>query len=276
MPTQDHHRAAGAGGRSRFIRDRRDRALLRRYARNRDPGLREQLIERFIPLARSLAWRYQTSGEPIEDLVQVACEGLVRAIDGYEPDREIRFSSYATPMILGTLRHHFRDETQAVHMPRGLAERIQKVRTASEQLGTDAEGNGAVPRLAELTGLGEDEIDEALEADAKRRPLSVDRTIGGIEDGESRPLLEAIGASDRGFDEVEAALAAESAPLEERERSVLGLRFGRDMSQREVGEELGVSQMQVSRVQRRALRKLLDAVRGRDPQAENTVSEEMR
>ena len=101
--------------------------MLKRYAKTRDPRLREELIERFMPLARSLAWRYSWTPEPIDDLVQVACEGLVKAVDRYEPARATAFSSYATPVILGTLRHYFRDATQRVHVPRGLQERMQKV-----------------------------------------------------------------------------------------------------------------------------------------------------
>lgn len=263
--TKDSNRRAPSPAGKR-IRDSRDRRLLRRYRRTRDPGLREQLVERFLPLARSLAWRYRSSGEPIEDLVQVASEGLIRAIDGFDPAQRTRFSSYATPMILGALRHYFRDATQQVHVPRGMSERIQRVRSVAERTGTDLGDRRTPAKLAELTDLSEEQVRAAIEAQTARRTVSVDRLArGGSEEAEGRPMIETLGESDDGYDAVESELAAESAPLEDRERSVLELRYGSGMSQREVGDELGVSQMQVSRVQRRALRKLLDAVRGRPP-----------
>ena len=274
-PTAPPAQAAGRPTRRRNrLRDRRDRMLLTRYARTGDPRLREDLVERFLPLARSLAWRYQSSGEPIEDLVQVASEGLLRAIDGFDPERRVRFSSYATPMILGALRHHFRDATQAVHVPRGLGERIQQVRNACDRIGADPQSAETVPRLVALTNLDEAEVIEALEADSGRRTLSVDRLVRGADDAESPPLLETLGEEDPSFDAVEASIAAENVDLDERERRVLDLRYRGDLSQRKVGEKLGVSQMQVSRVQRKALGKLLDAVRGRRPAADRQPAPE--
>lgn len=242
----------------------REGILLRRYARTRDPRLKGQLIERFMPLARSLAWKYRSTGEPIEDLLQVAFEGLVRAVDGYDPDHCVRFSSYATPTILGALRHHLRDGTQAVHLSRGLVERLQKVRTAAEEIGADLADPEAVARLSELSDLTETQVREAIEADASRRPLSVDRDAYRAEEGESVSLAETLGAEDAGFEAVDSSLASRHANLDERERLILRLRFGSSLSQQQVGERLGISQMHVSRLQRCALRKLLEAVQGGD------------
>ena len=258
----------GRTGRSKKIRDRRDRVLLRRYARSKDPRLREELVARFMPLAHSLANRYRSSAEPIEDLTQVAAEGLVRAIDGYDPARRNSFSSYAAPVILGALRHHFRDATVAVHVPRGLGERIQKVRGAEQRLTDEAEGSERIGRLAELTELSVDEVAEALAADERRRPLSADRPLrsngADAEDG-TVTLLDSLGTEESGYDAVESSIAGEAAELSRRERRVLFLRFEKGLKQREIGERIGVSQMQVSRLLRSALRKLLEAVRGGRP-----------
>lgn len=263
MSTDDRQSAESLQS-PKHARHRRDDALLLRFARTRDPRLREQLIERFMPLARSLAWRYASRGEPLEDLVQVASEGLVRAVDGYNRDRGVRFSSYATPTILGALRHYFRDSTHPVRVPRGLGERIQGVRAAADGVGADLADPGTGPKLAKLAKLSLDEVEEAIEADRARRMVSLDGLARGNEDGESPALIETLGAKDRDFEMVESSVAAGRAQLDSRESAVLALRFGRSMSQREVGEKIGVSQMQISRVQRRALTKLLDAVRGPD------------
>jgi RNA polymerase sigma-B factor len=277
VQTSSSFPVAGRAGRSTKIRDRRDRVLLRRYARSRDPRLREELVARFMPLAHSLANRYRTSAEPIEDLTQVASEGLVRAIDGYDPERRNSFSSYAAPVILGALRHHFRDATVAVHVPRGLGERIQKVRGAEQRLTDGSEGAARTEQLAEITGLSADEVEEAVEADQRRRPLSTDRTVrrqgADAEDG-SVTLLDSLGTEESGYDAVESSIASNSADLSGRERRVLMLRFEHGLKQREIGERIGVSQMQVSRLLRSALRKLLNAVRGGRRPLERTEGEE--
>lgn len=248
--------------------NRYDKVLLRRYGRTRDPRLREELIERFMPLAHSLAWRYSASGEPLEDLIQVASEGLVRAVDRYDPDRGVAFSSYATPTILGTLRRYFRDSTQPIHVPRGMGERIQKLQAIADEAGVDVADPQALPELARLANLSRAETQEAITALRARRPASLNRSARSGEDGESSALIETLGERDRGFEMVESSVSASGADLDRRESSVIALRFGKSLTQREVGDRLGVSQMQVSRVQRRALGKLLDAVREPDPQGE--------
>lgn len=243
-------------------RDFHDQAMLREYAETRNPALREALIERFMPLARSLAWRYAGRSEPIDDLIQVACEGLVKAVDRYDPERANAFSSYATPVILGNLRHYFRDATQRVHVPRSLQENMQEVGKAIDQ----AEGElGHTPTLGDLlerTDLGENEAEEALQALSTRRPASVDAPIG-TEEESGIPMGETIGSTEPGFDRVEASAAAATVELDDREREALRLRFEEDLNQREIGERIGVSQMQVSRLLRRSMRRMLDAVQGR-------------
>jgi RNA polymerase sigma-B factor len=247
-------------------RDRRDRIMLRRYADSRDPVLREALIERFMPLARSLAWRYAGTNEPMEDLVQVASEGLVKAIDRYDPVRANAFSSYATPVILGNLRHYFRDATQRVHVPRSLQESMQKVSSEIERAETDLGHSVDSAELVERTGLEEDVVDEALTALATRRPASLDTSARPDGEEPSSPLAEMIGTRENGYDKVESTMAAETVELDDREREALRLRFGHAMNQREIGERIGTSQMQVSRLLRRSLDKVLTAVQGRDAQ----------
>jgi RNA polymerase sigma-B factor len=246
----------------KVARNRRDRRLLGRYCESRDPALREQLIERFLPLARSLALRYRNGAEPLDDLIQVASEGLIRAIDSYDPERRNSFSSYATPMILGALRHHFRDGTQAVHLPRGLQERIQRVNTITDELQTELGRSPELEELADRAGLEQEAVLEALDADDTRKPMSINRPARTDEEDGSPSVAETIGGTDPGFERAEASLAGSSADLDERERQTLRLRFEHGLTQREIGARIGVSQMHVSRLLRRALGKLLTAVRG--------------
>jgi RNA polymerase sigma-B factor len=253
----------GLSDTAKRVRDARDRALLDQYAASRNPAQRDALVERFLPLARSLAWRYAGRGEPMDDLVQVASEGLVKAIDRYDPERANAFSSYATPVILGTLRHYFRDATQRVHVPRGLQESIQEISGAIDA----AEGElGHTPSTAELvdrTSLETGEVNEALQALSTRRPASIDATVRTEGDETGSPMSETIGVEEPGFDRVEASLAAQSVELDPQEREALRLRFEENLTQREIGLRIGTSQMQVSRLLRRSMNRLLIAVQGK-------------
>jgi RNA polymerase sigma-B factor len=241
--------------------------LLRRYAQSRDPALREELCRRLLPLAQSLALRYRDASEQLDDLMQVASLGLVKALDGFDPTRGVPFSAYAAPTILGELRRHFRDRVWDVHLPRGLQERVMAVSNAA---GTLAEEQGRTPTVSEICsrlGLSEEEVAEALAADEARHTWSLDAPSSRSEP-DSPPLIESVAEteSERGFDRVEAQLAVAEVPLDDQERTVLRLRFEEDLTQLEIGHQIGVSQMQVSRIMRRALRKLLDAVQGRGPE----------
>jgi RNA polymerase sigma-B factor len=237
--------------------------LLRRYAETHDPELRPELIERFLPLARSLALRYRGASEQLEDLVQVANLGLVKALDGYDLRRGTSFIAYAAPTILGELRRHFRDRVWEVRLPRGLQERTMAVSEAAQALAEEQGHTATVAQIASRLDLAEEAVSEALQADEARRTLSLDAPKGRSEEDAS-PLVETVGAIEPGYDRVEAQLAATRAPLDERERTVLRLRFEADLNQYEIGRRLGVSQMQISRIMRRALHKLLDAVQGED------------
>ncbi len=233
--------------------------LLRRYTETSDPALKEELVHRFLPLARSLALRYRGSSEDIEDLIQVASLGLVKAIDGFDLERGNSFMAYAAPTILGELRRHFRDRIWEVRLPRGLQERTLAVNEAAGELSEELGATPTVSQIAKRLGWEEDDVSEALQADEARRTLSLE-VPRSREDTGSATILETLGETEPGYDAVEAQLAAEGAPLDERERRVLRLRFEEDLNQYEIGRRLGVSQMQVSRIMRRALRKLLAAV----------------
>jgi RNA polymerase sigma-B factor len=233
--------------------------LLRRYAETRDPALKEELVHRFLPLARSLALRYRGSSEDIEDLIQVASLGLVKALDGFDLERGKSFVAYAAPTILGELRRHFRDRVWEVRLPRGLQERTMAVSEAAGELSDELGASPTVAQIAERLQWDEDDVSEALQADEARRTLSLE-VPRSKEDMGSATILETLGETEPGYDAVEAQLAAEDAPLDERERHVLRLRFEGNLNQYEIGRRLGVSQMQISRIMRRALRKLLAAV----------------
>jgi RNA polymerase sigma-B factor len=235
--------------------------LLRRYAKTRDPTLKEELVVRFLPLARSLALRYRGASEPLDDLIQVASLGLIKALDGFDLERGRSFIAYAAPTILGELRRHFRDRVWEVRLPRGLQERTMSVAEMADRLSDELGRTPTVAQIGERLGLEPDEVSEALQADEARRTLSLDLPRARDE-RESAPLVETVGRTEPGYDAVEAQLAAEEADLNDRERRVLCLRFEHGLSQHEIGRRLGVSQMQVSRIMRRALRKLLGAVRG--------------
>ncbi len=235
--------------------------LLRRYAESHDPELKAELSERFLPLARSLALRYRGTSEQLDDLFQVASLGLVKALDGYDPARGVNFVAYAAPTILGELRRHFRDRVSEVRLPRALQERAMAVSGVIRELSEEGGKTPTVSAIASRLELSEDEVSEALQADEARHTLSLDAPASRA-DADTVPLGDSVGAGDSGYERVEAKLAAAAAPLDDRERTVLKLRFEADLTQYEIGRRIGVSQMQVSRIMRKALRKLLAAVRG--------------
>ncbi|TMK75658.1 MAG: sigma-70 family RNA polymerase sigma factor [Actinobacteria bacterium] len=233
----------------------------RTYAETADPALKEELVCRFLPLARSLALRYRGASEQLEDLIQVASLGLVKALDGFDLERGRSFIAYAAPTILGELRRHFRDRVWEVRLPRGLQERTMAVNEAAGELSDELGASPTVAQIAARLDLDDEEVSEALQADEARRTLSLD-VPRNRQDRESLPMVETVGRTEPGYDAVEAQLAADEASLDERERRVLRLRFEENLNQYEIGRRLGVSQMQVSRIMRRALRKLLRAVQG--------------
>ena len=242
---------------------RYERLLLQRFAQTRDPRIREDLVERFMPLARSLALRYRGGSEAIEDLVQVACLGLLKALDRYDASRSADFVAFAAPTILGELRHHFPDNSWTVRLPRGLQERSARIDQVVRVLRAESGRAPTVGAIAGRAGLTETEVLETLYAERTRRPMSLDAATMRIED-DPTPLVETLGADDGGFSRIEDNLAAGTAPLRPRERQALHLRFHEGLTQREIGARIGISQMQVSRTLNAALQKLLAAVGGTD------------
>lgn len=252
-----------------------EEALLGEYAQTRRPELEEELFLRFQPLARSLAMRYRGSGERNEDLLQVASLALVKALRGYDPARGKRFAAYAAPTILGEIRRHFRDHSWRLHVPRSLQERTLEVERTATVLGEELGRAPTTSEVADRAGLREEDVLDVYQAREAQRSMSLDMPVHRDET-ESVPMIETVGAAEDGFDAVEAQMAVESsAGLDEREQEVIRMRFADGLNQYEIGEALGISQMQVSRVMRRGLAKLLEAVQGDEsPDGRRTFSDE--
>ena len=240
----------------------RDATLLRRYARSRDPQLREQLVRRYLPLARYAAAQYRHGPEPFDDLVQVASLGLLKAIDRYDPVRGAAFSSYALPTMSGELRRHFRDKSWAVRPPRDLQEAALAVEKATEALSRELGHAPTIDDLARRTGLGDELVLEAREALGARLSTSLSAPVHGTE-GDDLDLGSRLGTDDDGFQAAEdrATIGELTRALTPREREIVRLRFEEDMTQSEIGQIVGLSQMHVSRVLRQAVDKLRAAAR---------------
>ncbi len=233
-------------------RARGDRALFERLDRG-DLYSRAALVDRFMPLARSLARRYESSGEPLEDLVQVASLALVKAIDRFDSSRGHAFTSFAVPTIVGELKRHFRDRTWSVRPPRELQELIMRMDRASIRLAQELDRGPTVAELAAATGSDEEHILEALQARSGRGTLSLHATQSSEPDAAT--LEDSLGADDDGFRAAEsrALLDGLCVGLPARSREVLRMRFEEDLTQAEIGQRLGVSQMQVSRIIRQTI-----------------------
>jgi RNA polymerase sigma-B factor len=233
-------------------------------ARKGDARAREQLIERYLPLASTLARRYQRSEEPLEDLVQVASLGLLKAIDRFDTGRDVAFSSFAVPTILGELKRHFRDRTWSVRPPRDLLELALRVDRAVAELSLGKRHAPTVTELAEAVNVTEEQVLEALQAAGAYHAGSLDAPrvgqIGADAPGDS--LADALGVLEGGFERAEerATLEPLLAHITSLERLVLTLRFSEDLTQTEIGERIGVSQMQVSRLIRQALARLREGL----------------
>jgi RNA polymerase sigma-B factor len=233
-----------------------DDALLSHHARTRDPDLRGRLVERYMPLARHAAAHFRHSPEPFDDLVQVASIGLMKAIDRFDPEHGAAFSTYALPTMLGELRRHFRDRGWMVRPPRLLQEHALKVEQTTEALRAGNRVSPTVDAIAVACGLSVEAVLEAREALRGRSAISLSDT-GPDDDG--HPGLERrIGIVDSGYATAEqrATLDRLAKVLTRRERQVVRLRFDHDLTQAEIGDIVGLSQMQVSRVLRIALEKL--------------------
>jgi RNA polymerase sigma-B factor len=238
------------------IQRRAGELRLARYHRSRDAAERDELIERYLPLARSLAARYRHTSEPFDDLLQVASIGLLKAIERYNPDRGTAFSSFAVPTILGELRRHLRDHTWSIHVPRDLQELGQRLAPATEALSLELGRPPTIAELAERLDTTEEQVLDAREAVAAHSPSSLDEPVKG--DDASATLAELLGSDDHALEHAEDTLLLDHylAHLPARSREVLRLRFQEDLKQREIGAILGVSQMHISRLIRQSLEQL--------------------
>jgi RNA polymerase sigma-B factor len=243
-------------------RQREERAAFARLHAG-EPGAREALVERYLPLVRHLARRYDRASEPLDDLVQVGAIGLLGAIDRYDPESGTAFSSFAVPTILGEIRRHFRDRTWSIRVPRSLKELASDAREAANAF---ERREGRVPTASELAaGLGTDveRLLEARYAAAAQFPDSLDRPMTGA-DGDRATVADRLGEDDPQLDEADSgvSLAMLTSSLGARDRELLRLRFEEDLTQRDIAERVGLSQMHVSRLLRDALGALADRLEG--------------
>ena len=237
MSTTDHH----------------DVALLRRYHEHGDLAARDELARRALPLVRSCARRYAGSGEPLDDLVQVGCIGLVKAIDRFDLDSGARFAAFAVPNITGEIKRHFRDSCWTVHVPRAMKELDAQLQQVRERLLREGGEEPTAAVLAAALDEPVERVEEALRAGNGYRAHSLDHPTG-----EDRSLLDTLGGGDDALIRAEQRQTVREAMcgLTERERRVVFERYFEDRFQREIADDLGVSQMQISRVLRRAVAKM--------------------
>jgi RNA polymerase sigma-B factor len=242
-----------------------DRELLRRYHEHGDLAAREQLIERYMSLVRSLARRYSYRGEQFEDLVQIGAIGLIKAIDRFDLERGVELTTYATPNIIGEIKRHFRDKGWAVRVPRGLQELNVQLSKLIESLTVQYARSPTIPELAQAAGAQEEDVLEALESGRAYSSLSLSSGTGG--DGEdSLDPLESIGTEELQYEvsEDRALLAPGFKALDERERWILQLRFFEGLTQSQIAQQVGISQMHVSRLIRRSLEKIREEIASDD------------
>ena len=229
----------------------RDLELLRRFHLEGDREARTLLVERHLPLVRSLARRYAGRGEPLEDIEQVGAIGLLKAIDRFELDRDVSLATYATPNVVGEIKRHFRDKGWAIRVPRALQELNARMSSTIERLTARLGRSPSIAEIASELGVNPEDVLEALEVGSAYTTLSLS-TGPGEEDGDP---LESIGEEDTGFERSEdrASLEPAMAHLPPREREILRMRFEEGLPQTQIAEQVGLSQMHVSRLIRKSL-----------------------
>jgi RNA polymerase sigma-B factor len=227
-------------------------ALLIAYHRDGDQDAREHVLVELMPLVRALASRYSGRGEPLEDLVQVGSVGLIKAVDRFDVDRGVEFSSYAVPTIVGEIRRHFRDKAWAMHVPRRLKELSVRLSRVLDELTTELGRSPTVTELAEAAGVEEEDVIDALDS---AQAYSTRSLQAPFDDDGDESLADRLGVEERGYEDVEdgSLVRAGLASLDERERRIVELRFFEERTQSQIAAELGISQMHVSRLLRRAL-----------------------
>jgi len=232
-----------------------DASLLRRYQTTQDLAARDELVRKYLPLVRSLAKRYSYTSEPLDDLCQVGAMALVKAIERFRPGCGASFKAYAVPTIIGELRRHFRDTGWAIHIPRSLQERARMLGIALNELSARNGHSPTIAELAEHTGMSREDVIEGLEVRMAYDAAPLDVSFQGDEDTSWSARMGEVDASYE-LVEYQAVLERTLKALPERERELLHLRFAEDLSQSEIAKRVGVSQMHVSRLLRRAVARL--------------------
>jgi RNA polymerase sigma-B factor len=238
-----------------------DKILLRKYHEEGDLHAREKLIEQYMSLVRSLARRYSYRGEQLEDLVQIGAIGLIKAIDRFDLDRGVELTTYATPNIIGEIKRHFRDRGWSVRVPRGLQELNIQLSRLIEELTVQLARSPTIAELAKAAEVSEEAVLEALESGRAYSSLSLSAGPGQDDDGDLDPL-ESLGTEEHEYEvsEDRAILAPGFRVLDERERAILHLRFFKGLTQSQIAQQVGISQMHVSRLIRRSLEKIREEI----------------
>jgi RNA polymerase sigma-B factor len=233
-----------------------ERELLLRV-RNGDVAARQELITRYLPLVRSIARRFASRGQPVEDLIQVGSIGLIKAVDRFDLERGVELSTYATPTIMGEIKRYFRDKGWAVKVPRALQDLNVRLNRLLEALTVDLQRSPSIAELAAAAGVSEEEVVEALESGRAYSSVSI-FSGGANEDDESMELLDCLGQEEPAYEvfEQRRLLAPAMELLDPRERLILHLRFFEGMTQTQVAARIGISQMHVSRLIRKSIENL--------------------
>ena len=231
-----------------------ERDLLLLVRDHKDAAAREELITRYLPLVRSLARRFASRGQPVEDLIQVGSIGLIKAVDRFDLDRGVELSTYATPTILGEIKRYFRDKGWAVKVPRALQDLNTRLNKVTESLTVELRRSPTISELAGATGATEEEVVEALESGRAYNSISI-FSGGSPDEDESAGLLDCLGMEEEAYEvfEQRRVLAPAMERLDPRERLILHLRFFEGMTQTQVAARVGISQMHVSRLIRKSI-----------------------
>ena len=247
-------------GRVAWDKDR-TRELFRRYKDKGDAAARDQLVMNHLNLVRFLASKFKNRGEPVEDLVQVGTIGLIKAIDRFDPERGLEFTTYATPTIMGEIKRHFRDKGWSVRVPRRLQELSAKVNQATDELTNQLQHSPSVEEIAEHLGTSVEEVLDAMESSSAYSSVPLEG--GGSSDDEEAPSVidhYATEDADLAASDDRIVLEQAIADFSPREQDVIRMRFVDGLTQVEIAERLGISQVQVSRLLRRTLRRLQEKI----------------
>ena len=232
-----------------------------------DPAAREELVRRFLPLARSLARRVRRGGEPLDDLEQVASVALVKAVTRFDPGRGVAFASFAVPTIVGELKRHLRDTSWAAYVPQRMRDRVLDVDRVTESLRLELGRSPTAGEVARETGIEAEDLAETLRASTAFDAVSLDSDAASQDGGSGAAIVDTLGSEEERYDLVEYAVTITPTlrALPARQRAILRLRFEEDLTQAEIAARMGISQMHVSRLLRQALERLREAARLRHP-----------